>query len=194
MSRDVAPKDFPLESMTQKVSTPFKKRRKTNYINNRDLCEALTQYSQKYDPDNRPEVSNYIVQCIQLLTNNYGKRFQFNRYSYLDEMKADALVDCLKYMHNFNPNKTNNAFAYLTQFIHNAFIRRIKKEQLQQYVKIKNVYNHFSLEEIEAEGMDRHVYDNNLEFMERFEKSLKKKKAPAKKQGLEDVMITDNDE
>ena len=40
-------------------------------------------------------------------------------------------------MRNFNPEKSNNPFAYFTQIIYYAFIRRIQKEKKQQDVKAK---------------------------------------------------------
>lgn len=173
--------------------TVGRKPRKRNYINNADLLVALSEYVKQFKEGNgeRPKVSPYIVECIYSLSENYGKKSSFNRYSFLDEMKADGVLDCIKYMHNFDPNKTSNPFAYMTQIIHNAFIRRIKKEQVQQYAKIKNMFNTFSLDELNDAG-HRNLYDNNLEFLDRFEKNLKAKKAPAKKQGVE--LFFDKDE
>jgi hypothetical protein len=40
-------------------------------------------------------------------------------------------------MHNFNPDKSKNPFAYFTQIIYYAFLRRIQKEKKQQYIKYK---------------------------------------------------------
>ena len=44
-------------------------------------------------------------------------------------------------MNNFNPKKSNNPFAYFTQIIYYAFIRRIQKEKKQQDVKAKVIAN-----------------------------------------------------
>ena len=52
-------------------------------------------------------------------------------------MISDGLENCLAYMHNFNPEKSNNPFAYFTQIIYYAFLRRIQKEKKQQYIKYK---------------------------------------------------------
>jgi DNA-directed RNA polymerase specialized sigma24 family protein len=40
-------------------------------------------------------------------------------------------------MHNFDPDKSTNPFAYFTQIIYYAFLRRIQKEKKQQYAKYK---------------------------------------------------------
>ena len=35
----------------------------------------------------------------------------------------------LQYIHNFDPEKSKNPFAYFTQIIYYAFIRRIQKKR-----------------------------------------------------------------
>ena len=54
-------------------------------------------------------------------------------------MISDALVDCVAAINNFDPERTNNPFAYFTQIAWNACIRRIQKEKKQQYIKLKNI-------------------------------------------------------
>ena len=39
--------------------------------------------------------------------------------------------------HNFDPAKSKNPFAYFTQIIHYAFLRRIQKEKKQLDIKTK---------------------------------------------------------
>ena len=47
--------------------------------------------------------------------------------------------NCLQYVANFNPEKSNNPFAYFTQIIYYAFLRRIAKEKKQTHVKNKMI-------------------------------------------------------
>ena len=51
-------------------------------------------------------------------------------------MISDGIENCLQYLDNFNPKTSNNPFAYFTQIIYYAFVRRIQKEKKQ--VTIKN--------------------------------------------------------
>ena len=44
-------------------------------------------------------------------------------------------------MYNFNPDKSKNPFAYFTQIIYYAFIRRIQKEKKQSLIKNKLISN-----------------------------------------------------
>ena len=52
-------------------------------------------------------------------------------------MILDGVENCIQYIHNFDPDKSGNPFSYFTQIIFYAFLRRIKKEKKQTYVKQK---------------------------------------------------------
>jgi hypothetical protein len=51
------------------------------------------------------------------------------------------------YASNFNPEKSTNPFAYFTQIIYFAFLRRIEKEKKQLYIKYKTMDEFSSLED-----------------------------------------------
>tara|TARA_S200002703_G_scaffold115791_1_gene101317 strand:- start:221 stop:508 length:288 start_codon:yes stop_codon:yes gene_type:complete len=54
-----------------------------------------------------------------------------------DDMICDGIENCVQYIHNFDPDKSKNPFAYFTQVIHYAFLRRIQKEKKQLDIKNK---------------------------------------------------------
>ena len=54
-----------------------------------------------------------------------------------DDMISDGIENCVQYIHNFDPEKSRNPFAYFTQIIHYAFLRRIQKEKKQLDIKNK---------------------------------------------------------
>jgi DNA-directed RNA polymerase specialized sigma24 family protein len=54
-----------------------------------------------------------------------------------DDMISDGIENCVQYIHNFDPAKSRNPFAYFTQIIHYAFLRRIQKEKKQLDIKTK---------------------------------------------------------
>lgn len=120
--------------------------RKRNYINNRDFYESLCDYLNKCSEAEEqgkqlPRVPEYIGKAFMLLAQRLGTKGNFSGYSYLEEMKSDAVINCVAQIRSFNPQKSNNPFAYFTQVIKNAFIRRIKSEKVQHYIKIKNLDN-----------------------------------------------------
>ena len=102
------------------------------------------------------------------------------------------------YFENFDTTKSSNAFAYFTQIIYYAFLRRIQKEKKQLYVKYKATEMIGILDEFEMLESDDgttkqfELYDNISEFIENYEeaKSAKKAEKEAKKkpEGIEKFM------
>ena len=116
----------------------------------------------------------------------------FINYTYRDEMIADGIENCLQYFNNFDPSKSKNPFAYFTQVIYFAFLRRIQKEKKQLYVKYKATEQFGILDEHEMMEFDDgttvqfEMYDNIAEFIENYEDAKKNKKDLAnKKKGVE---------
>lgn len=109
----------------------------------------------------------------------------FAGYSFKDEMVCDGIENCLQYIHNFDPKKSKNPFAYFTQIIFYAFLRRIQKEKKQLYTKhaatqLRTLTNTLSdtQEHDDARTMIRRdtsygewSQDQMLRFMEEFEES-----------------------
>jgi hypothetical protein len=91
-------------------------------------------------------------------------------------MISDGIENCLQYMNNFNPKKSNNPFAYFTQIIYYAFIRRIQKEKKQQDVKAKVIANSgVELMMDSLEGDDAVYKSQMLDFLQKNVKESEKK-------------------
>ena len=153
-----------------------------NYINNKTLYEAMIDHRKKLSEGVRPQVSNYIGQSILLICNNLAKRPNFSGYSYKDELISDGVVDCLAAIDNFDPEKTNNPFAYFTQIAWNAFVRRIQKEHKHSYIKHKNFENMYFLEDSWQNSHDAvQLKPNEIssKIIEDYENKLTKKKNSA---------------
>ena len=101
-------------------------------IEHRDKCEKAEKRGRK-----KPEVTNYIGECFLKIANHLSYRPNFINYTFRDDMISDGIENCLQYMNNFNPEKSKNPFAYFTQIIYYAFIRRIQKEKKQIQIKSK---------------------------------------------------------
>ena len=118
------------------------KKPKKNYINNAEFLEAIKSYKKlcleaEDSGDEPPRIPNYIGECIFKISTRLASRPNFSGYSYKDDMISDGIENCLQYASNFNPEKSSNPFAYFTQIIYYAFIRRIQKEKKQTHVKNK---------------------------------------------------------
>jgi hypothetical protein len=167
-----------------------------NYINNKDLFQAMEEHRKKYIESSnngtmKPQVSKYIGESIMLICNNLSKRPNFFSYTYRDEMIDDGIMDCIAAVDNFDPEKTNNPFAYFTMIAWNAFIRRIQKEKKQTYIKHKNfqqVYMNEALGDGGYYNVPQPVNEHSDEVIKTFEEKLTKNKKEGKikeKGGLE---------
>lgn len=169
---------------------------KTNhYINNPDFLKALVEYRDACVLSNKegredPPIPNYIGECFFKIADHLSRKPNFVSYSFRDEMIGDGIENCLQYFRNFNPDKSNNPFAYFTQVIYFAFLRRIQKEKKQLYVKYKatqqfGIFESGEMYEDSDGNMKQfQLYDNISEFIHTFEETKRKKKE-AKVKGLE---------
>jgi len=173
-----------------------------HYVNNGDFLNALIEYKRsctEASTNNKPEpqIPNYIGECFLKIAEHLSRKPNFISYSFRDEMIADGIENCLMYFRNFDPDKSKNPFAYFTQIIYYAFLRRIMKEKKQLYVKYKATEQFGVLDEFEmyedAEGNMRQfeLYDNISEFIHNFEENKKKKKE-GKTKGLEKFIEVDD--
>ena len=148
----------------------------------------------------RPKIPDGIGENFMAIAKHLSFKPNFINYQYRDDMISDGVENCLQYIDNFDPDKSRNPFAYFTQIIYYAFLRRISKEKKQLYIKYAAMEQSGLLHELvhQGENDDRsnitfssRMYENQAEFMEQFEAGLKKTKdkATAKKlQGLEQLI------
>jgi len=173
-----------------------------HYINNEDFLKALIEYKSKCQEareKDQPEpiLPNYIGECWMKIAEGLSHKPNFINYTYRDEMIADGIENCLMYFNNFDPNKSKNPFAYFTQIIYYAFLRRIQKEKKQLYVKYKATEQIGILDEFEMmdfeDGTSKQfeLYDNIAEFIENYEEAKQAKKdskTVKKPKGIEKFM------
>ena len=123
-----------------------KAKEKPHYVDNKKFLEAMIEHRDKCERakekgKKKPEVTNYIGECFLKIANHLSYRPNFINYTFRDDMISDGIENCLQYMDNFNPDKSKNPFAYFTQIIYYAFIRRIQKEKKQIQIKSKLIAN-----------------------------------------------------
>jgi hypothetical protein len=173
-------------------------KKSNHYINNADFLKALVDYKEscelaKSEGRKDPQIPNYIGECFYKIAEHLSRKPNFVSYSFRDEMVADGIENCLMYFRNFDASKSSNPFAYFTQIVYYAFLRRIMKEKKQLYVKYKATEQIGILDEFEmyedSDGNMRQfqLYDNISEFIHNFEENKKKKKE-TKAKGLENFL------
>ena len=118
------------------------KKKGVHYIDNKEFHAAMIAWKElckeaEEAGEEKPQVTNYIGECFLKIANGLSYRPNFINYTYRSEMVSDGIENCLQYIHNFDPEKSKNPFAYFTQIIHYAFLRRIGKEKKQLEIKTK---------------------------------------------------------
>ena len=118
------------------------RKKSEHYVNNKELLEALIVYREKVaiakEKDlPKPRITNYLGSCFLKIATHLSYKPNFVNYMFRDDMISDGIENCVQYIHNFDPEKSRNPFAYFTQIIHYAFLRRIQKEKKQLDIKTK---------------------------------------------------------
>ena len=150
-----------------------KKKVTQHYVDNKKFLEEMTKFRTKVlkakdAGRKRPLVTNYIGECFLKIANHLSYRPNFINYTFRDDMISDGIENCLQYMSNFNPDKSNNPFAYFTQIIYYAFIRRIQKEKKQMQIKSKLIANAGAENMMDQLAGDDKVYQSQmLDFLQR---------------------------
>ena len=117
-------------------------KKKQHYVDNQEFLAAIIKYKEQVRIAEergkpKPRVNNYIGGCFLKIANHLSFRPNFINYMYKDDMVCDGIENCIQYIDNFDPSKSKNPFAYFTQIVYYAFLRRIAKEKRQMDIKDK---------------------------------------------------------
>lgn len=171
-----------------------------HYVDNKKFYDEILKYRAKIEEaktlgKEEPRLPEYIGECIWKIANKLSTMPRFINYSYRDEMISDGIENCIMYFKDYNPEVGQNPFAYFTQIIYYAFLRRIGKEEKNRYIIYKNYQesivnqgqSNYLVDNDDNNLMPAQIYDNISEFMEKFEKKEEEKKIKRKqtKEGLQ---------
>ena len=168
------------------------KKKREHYVNNKEFLQAMIGFRDSVmlaekNGEERPRVTPYIGECLMKIAVHLSHKPNFINYTFKEEMISDGIENCLQYIDNFNPEKSQNPFAYFTQIIYYAFLRRIQKEKKHLYTKYKLT------DEVSVMGLDRSSQEHDTDtyinsktsewsrehvdvFIESFEESKRRKK------------------
>tara|TARA_Y100000361_G_C11083590_1_gene302439 strand:- start:41 stop:514 length:474 start_codon:yes stop_codon:yes gene_type:complete len=136
-----------------------------HYVNNKEFLEALIVYRAKCAEAEeagkpRPRITNYLGSCFLKIATHLSYKPNFVNYMFREDMISDGIENCVQYIKNFDPEKSRNPFAYFTQIIHYAFLRRIQKEKRQMDIRSKIIERSGFDEVFSADG-DYNASDYN---------------------------------
>lgn len=170
----------------------MEKEKKQHYVDNKLFFAEMQKWKEEINEQEQvddlpPMVTEYMGDCFQKIATHLSYRPNFINYTYREEMIGDGIENCIRYAKNFNPDKSKNPFAYFTQIIYYAFIRRITKEKKQTAIKQKIIDN-TATKTYDIMPGDDDVYENSyMEFLRDNleEKDIPKPKRKKSKKGIE---------
>jgi len=118
-----------------------KVKKNPHYVNNKDFHDALVAYNMRIDAAKEngtplPRISNYLGECFLKIATHLSYRPNFVNYMFREDMISDGVENCVQYIDRFDIERTN-PFAYFTQIVYYAFLRRIQREKRQMEIKDK---------------------------------------------------------
>jgi hypothetical protein len=162
--------EIPLAEDAENLSTD-KIQKSSHYVDNKKFLQALIEYRQSIDDaaargEEPPVVSKYIGECFIKIATHLSYKSNFINYTFKDDMISDGIENCLTAVAKFDPAKSSNPFAYYTQVIYFAFIRRIQKEKKQQATKYKLMEN-MDIDALISQEQDGDFGSQFLDYLKR---------------------------
>jgi len=143
-----------------------KRKRSEHYVNNKEFLAAIIRHRENIEiaeiqGKEKPRIPRYIGECFLKIATHLSFKPNFVNYMFKEDMISDGIENCVQYIHNFNPEKSQNPFAYFTQIIHYAFLRRIQKEKKQLEIKNKILEKTGYDQVFDKDGSDDNYSDYN---------------------------------
>ena len=104
-----------------------------HYIDNKEFFKKICEYHET------KVISDELWMMFFKLAENYANLSSFRGYSYIDDMKMEAMMRCIRYINSFDHLNKNNPFSYFTTVVHNSFIAYLNKEKTHQNKKWKDL-------------------------------------------------------
>jgi hypothetical protein len=84
---------------------------------------------------NKGRITNTLGTMFLKLVERYSHRANWRGYTYVDEMRGQALVQLSQVGLQFNEAKSDNPFAYYTAAVNNSFTRVLNLEKRNQNIR-----------------------------------------------------------
>lgn len=144
-------------------------KKKQHYVDNKKFLEELVKYRKRVQISKerglkKPRIPEYIGECFLKIATHLSYRPNFINYMYKEDMIGDGIENCVQYIDNFDPAKSSNPFAYFTQIVYYAYLRRISKEKRQMDIKDKLIEKKGFDEVFHSDGDHSHADMNSIKY------------------------------
>jgi len=111
------------------IKRPTSTKTTGNYLSKKELLKAVMESKAL------GRMSDDLAKKLMMLTQKYAKSAQFARYTFNEDMQGYAIAMLVKTWNSFNPEKSDNPFAFFTQCIKNSFIQCLNVEKKHRTIK-----------------------------------------------------------
>ena len=149
------------------MASKMARKQKQHYVDNKKFLQEITNYrlaveAAKRNDEEKPRITHYLAECFLKIATHLSYRPHFINYMYKEDMISDGVENCVQYIDNFNPEKSKNPFAYFTQIIYYAFLRRIAKEKRQMDIRDKLIEKSGYEQVFHSDNNDDHSEMNSI--------------------------------
>ena len=109
--------------------------------------------------DPKPRITNYLGECFVKIATHLSYKPNFVNYMFREDMISDGIENCVQYIHNFNPEKSTNPFAYFTQIIHYVTSSDVYRKRRSRWRSVKRLSRKSGYDEV------MHVDDDYGSFL-----------------------------
>jgi DNA-directed RNA polymerase specialized sigma subunit len=146
----------------EKKKRVFRQKDSPHYVDNKLFAAELTAWIVSNKDNGKRlywnEMPRYVAECLMKIVDHFALQSCWRGYSYLDEMKSEAIINLVKGIHNYNINFSPNAFAYASEITRKSFIYVLDNEKKQATLRNETVsrnsiynYNNISLDDPDHE-------------------------------------------
>lgn len=145
----------------EKKKRVFRQKDSPHYVDNKLFAQALMEWIVANKDNgkriNWTEMPRYVAECLMKIVDHFALQSCWRGYTYLDDMKDEAILNLVKGIHNYNINFSPNAFAYASEVVRKSFIYILDKEKKQANIKNEHIsrssiynYNNIVLDQEES--------------------------------------------
>jgi DNA-directed RNA polymerase specialized sigma24 family protein len=99
------------------------------YVNNKALLEEF-DISIKQDA-----MTPKLAKMVMMICQRYARKVNFASYTYNEDMQGFAMMNLVKSWRGFNPQKSQNPFAYFTTCVTNSFLQYLNHERKHRNIR-----------------------------------------------------------
>lgn len=144
--------------MKKRNCTPESKKRPKNkeekdtyYVRNADILVEIEKWHKT------GIMSNTLGRMIQKIAHGLSRKPNWSGYTWIADMEAEAVMTVVKYLKNFDMNRSKNPFAYITAICTNSYIGYINNAK--KHAKIKQALFDAKIAELGDDGFMKPDYE-----------------------------------